>query len=112
MSDKIKDFLKCNYKYVIVLAVGIMILLFSSAGNDKNVRTGNVEKDLCKILEMAVGVGDVDVMLYRNDDNIIEGAIIVAEGAENPETMKMLHDSAVAILNLPEYKIQVLIKQK
>ena len=112
MNDKLRNFLKSNYKYLIILVIGVVILIFSSGNSEKNLCTSNVEKNLCKILEMADGVGDVDVMLNRNENNIIEGAIIVAEGAQNPETMKIIHDSAVAVLGLPDYKIQVLIKHK
>ena len=112
MNDKIKIFLKTNTKYIFILFAGILVLFFSSWEGNKTVKTGNVEKELCKILEMAEGVGDVDVMVNRSSDNVIEGAIIVAEGAENPEIRKALHDSAVAVLDLPDYKIQILIKQK
>lgn len=111
MND-LKNLIKTNYKYCLILFLGILVVIFSSVKSDSNVNKSNVEKELCKILEMSEGVGDVDVMLNKNENNIVEGAIIVADGAENPEIKKILHDSAVAILNLPDYKIQILKKQK
>ena len=61
---------------------------------------------------MAEGVGDVNVMLTFDENNKVEGAIIVAEGAEDISVKKNLHDSAVAVLNLPDYKVKILIKKK
>ena len=37
---------------------------------------------------MAEGVGDVDVMLTFGEKNTVEGAIIVADGAENTSVKK------------------------
>lgn len=111
MNEKITKFLKSKYKYVVLLIVGILFALLSVGGTDDNGST-SLEKKLKNTLEMAEGVGDVDVMLTFDEDNKVEGAIIVAEGAENTSVKKTLHDSAVAVLNLPDYKVQILIKKK
>ena len=88
-----------------------MFILLSAGGTNDNGST-SLEKKLKNTLEMAEGVGDVDVMLTFDENNKVEGAIIVAEGAENTLVKKTLHDSAVAVLNLPDYKVQKLIKKK
>ncbi len=111
MNDKINELLKTRYKYVIFLGLGILLVLFSFGGKDEKNST-SLEKKLKTTLEMAEGVGDVDVMLTFNEENRVEGAIIVAEGAESVATKKLLHDSAVAVLSLPDYKVQILIKKK
>ena len=111
MNEKINEFLKSKYKYVILLAIGILLLLFSVGDVDDSGGT-SLETKLKNTLEMAEGVGDVDVMLAFDENNRVEGAIIVAEGAENVTVKKTLHDSAVAVLNLPDYKVQILIKKK
>lgn len=111
MNDKIVELLKSKYKYVVLLIVGILCVLLSVGGTEDTTST-SLEKKLKNTLEMAEGVGDVDVMLTFDEKNQVEGAIIVADGAENITVKKTLHDSAVAVLNLPDYKVQILIKKK
>lgn len=111
MNNKITELLRSKYKYFVFLFVGILCVLLSVGGSDDKMDT-NLEKKLKNTLEMAEGVGDVDVMLTFDEKNQVEGAIIVADGAENTAVKKTLHDSAVAVLNLPDYKVQILIKKK
>ncbi len=109
---KITDLLQKNIKYFVLVLVGIVcVILAAVPGNDGN-NFSNVEKRLKTTLEMAEGVGEVDVMLTFDENKKVEGAIIVAEGAENTSVKKNLHDSAVAVLNLPDYKVKILIKKK
>ena len=109
---KITDFLQKNLKYVLLLVTGIVCVLFTTIPNTGEAKNTDVEKRLKTTLEMAEGVGDVDVMLTFDENNKVEGAIIVAEGAEDISVKKSLHDSAVAVLSLPDYKVKILIKKK
>lgn len=112
MNDKLTELLKSKYKYVALLMVGVLCVALSMGGT-KDASSGiSLEKKLKNTLEMVEGVGDVDVMLSFDEENQVSGAIIVAEGAENITVKKTLHDSAVAVLNLPDYKVQILIKKK
>lgn len=111
MDKKIKELLKSKYKYVLFLIIGIMFMLFSTGiSSDKS--STSLEDKLKNTFEMTEGVGDVDVMLSFNEEKQVEGAIIVAEGARDINIKKTLHDSAVAVLGLPDYKVQILIKKK
>ena len=109
---KITDLLQKNFKYVALILVGVVCVIFASVPGNGSSKSASVEKRLKTTLEMAEGVGDVDVMLTFDENNKVEGAIIVAEGAENTSVKKNLHDSAVAVLNLPDYKVKILIKKK
>lgn len=111
MSDYVSEFVKKNLKLVILVVIGIALMFVSSLGN-KDTANESIEKCLKTTLEMAEGVGEVDVMVTFGNDNKAEGAIIVAEGASDARIKKMLHDSAVSVLNIPEYKVQVLTKKK
>ena len=111
MNEKIREFLKSKYKYVIFLIIGILCMLFSFGFTEDKSGT-SIEKKLKNTLEMTEGVGDVDVMLTFDENNQVEGAIIVADGARDINIKKTLHDSAVAVLGLPDYKVQILIKKK
>lgn len=111
MNEKIKKILNTKYKYIIFLIAGILCVFFSAGFTDDKSGT-SLEKKLKNTLEMTEGVGDVDVMLTYDEENKIEGAIIVADGARDIEIKKTLHNSAVAVLGLPDYKVQILIKKK
>ena len=110
MNENIKNLIKSNAKYVILILVGVFILILPSVGEHNSINT--VETELKSILEMVEGVGDIDVMVTFEGDNAVKGAIIVAEGAEDTIIRKMLQDSAVSVLNLPEHKVKVLTKKK
>lgn len=112
MNEKINILIKSKYKYVAILMAGVLCVVFSMGTSESNLKHDNLEEKLKNTLELAEGVGDVDVMLSLNSENQVEGAIIVAEGAGNMSVKKILHDSAVAVLGLPDYKVQVLIKKK
>ena len=111
MNDYVSGFVKKNLKLVILVVIGV-VLMFVPSLNSKDSGNGSIEKCLKTTLEMAEGVGEVDVMVTFGNDNKAEGAIIVAEGASDARIKKMLHDSAVSVLNIPEYKVQVLTKKK
>ena len=109
---KIIEIVQKNSKYLILVVVGILCIMFSSLSDNGGSLCTSTEKKLKTTFEMAEGVGDVDVMLTFDENNKVEGAIIVAEGAEEASVRKKIHDSAVAVLNLPDYKVQILIKKK
>lgn len=109
---KVTDFFNKNIKIVVLLIAGIMCVILANVPFGNTDSRTSLEKKLKTTLEMAEGVGDVDVMLTFDENNRVEGAIIVAEGAQNTSVKKNLHDSAVAVLNLPDYKVQILIKKK
>ncbi len=109
---KITNFINSKNKYYIFLAVGIICVILCALPQGKGVSTVSLEKKLKTTLEMAEGVGDVNVMLTFDENNRVEGAIIVAEGAKTPIIKKSLHNSAVAVLNVPNNKVQVLVKKK
>ena len=111
MSDYVTVFVKKNLKLVILVVIGV-VMMFIPSLNSNDFGNEGIEKCLKTTLEMAEGVGEVDVMVTFGNDNKAEGAIIVAEGASDARIKKMLHDSAVSVLNIPEYKVQVLIKKK
>lgn len=110
MSENILNLLKNNAKYVILILVGIVVLVLPSVGEAG--KNKDIEAELKNILEMVEGVGDLDVMVSFDENNVVKGAIIVAEGAENSIIKKMLQDSAVSVLNLPEHKVRVLTKKR
>lgn len=112
MENKFRDFLKNNTKYLIVLAVGVALIIISSGGGQVEHLSGKIETQLKQTLQMAEGVGDVEIMVTYNEDGSAQGAIIIAEGAKNSGTKKLLLDCATAVLNLPDYKVQILNKKE
>lgn len=111
MKEKVIEFIKNNIVVLILLCAGVFMLAFPSGQKTVPTMT-DVEKTLKLTLEKAEGVGEVDVMVTRGEDGQTIGAIIVAEGVYKPEIKKLVHDSAVSVLNVPAYKVQVLTKRK
>lgn len=110
METKFSEYVGKNIKYILAAALGVVLLIISSA--DITTVSGRVsEKELESTLEMAEGVGNVEVMIAYNDDGSAKGAIIVAEGADNPEVRKTIRDCALAVLGVPDHKIQVMSKK-
>lgn len=109
---KINDFIRKNMKFIILLVAGIICVAFTAVPPGNTDFRTSLEKRLKTTLEMAEGVGDVDVMLTFDENDRVEGAIIVAEGAQNTSVKRDLHDSAVAVLNIPDCKVKILIKKK
>lgn len=111
MDDILKFFKNNNKKYIVLVLLGIVILVFSSLNFDVD-KSDYTEKKLKQMLEETEGVGKVDVMITYDENKIPKGIIVAADGAENADIKKIIHDSAAAVLNVPDYKIQILTKKK
>lgn len=66
----------------------------------------SVEEQLEKTLSSIEGVGNTEVMFLNAPD--MEGVVIVAEGAKNPEVMQYISDAVEALFGIPKHKIIVL----
>ena len=71
---------------------------------------GGTEAALCKILTDIKGVGDVDVMLQYDENDQISGAIVTAEGAEDPVIRNNLVNAVRAVFNIPVSSVMVFEK--
>jgi hypothetical protein len=115
MNEWADKFLKGkNAKYLVLMCVGIMLLIASMPIFGKNSGSGGfdsyTEKRLKKILCEIEGVGDVDVMI-TSKNNVVEGVIIVAGGAEINSVKNNIYNAAVAALGVQPHKIEIFVKK-
>lgn len=71
---------------------------------------GGTEAALCEILTDIKGVGNVDVMLQYDENDQISGAIVTAEGAEDPVIRNNLVNAVRAVFNIPVSSVMVFEK--
>lgn len=98
-----------KYKYpLIVLIVGLVLLLIPS-GSTKSSSDGVSNDDelrLAAILESSRGVGNASVLISEH------GAVVVCDGAANPEVKLSVIKSVEAYTGLGCDEIQVLITRQ
>lgn len=70
------------------------------------------EIKLQTILSKIEGVGSADVMISKNSQNVVEGVIIVASGAEDATTRLHILDAVASLYDLPVDKIAVFRQQE
>ncbi|MBP3484467.1 MAG: hypothetical protein J6K00_05175 [Oscillospiraceae bacterium] len=104
-TEKIKKQLD-KYKYpLLALLLGLVIMLIPS-GKVSADKTDNTAADdeirLETVLQKCEGVGEAKVLLSEN------GAVIVCEGAENPEVRLSIIKAVEAFTGFTSDRIQVL----
>ena len=99
------ELLKKLSKYkipLIALMIGLLLLLIPTGKSEMNV--GTKTNELAAILEQVRGVGEADALVSEN------GAIIVCDGADDPEVRLNVFNAVEAYTGFSCDKIQVLIK--
>lgn len=72
---------------------------------------GGVESRLCNILSDIEGVGEVDVMLQYGEDDRIAGAIVTAEGADDPVVKNNVTNAVMAVFDISASNVEVFEKK-
>ena len=96
------EFVKTNKKYISLLIAGVILFLIPSL-NFKD----STEEKFIDVIKNVQGVGNVEIMVNYGDDGKVEGAVIVAEGADNNAIKKQITDAASTAFGVSSYKIQV-----
>ena len=107
-NKKVLDGLK-KYKYpLIVLIVGLVLLLIPSGSTKSSSDAGlsNDEQRLAAILESSRGVGSANVLISEH------GAVVVCDGAADPEVKLRVVKSVEAYTGLSCDEIQVLLTRQ
>lgn len=95
-------------------------VLVANPDATEEIVASDLEIRLEKLLEQVEGVGQVQVMVYPENergsftslDNFeggaIRGALIVAEGADNPVTVQKIQEAVMALFQVDAHKIKVM----
>lgn len=99
---KIKETVS-KYKYpLLVLAVGVLLLMWPQSGGGDDAAANGEEQRLEAVLESCVGVGECSVLLSDN------GAVIVCDGADSAETKYGVLKAVEAYSGFSSDRIQIL----
>ncbi len=134
LEKQLKKLFGGKYAVLIVLAAGILMLSIGFGDVDlTGALTGKQEKSLefanelerrmVSILSSIDGVGDVNVMIttreavvndrygsqavMKDASPVVEGVIIVAEGASDAVVRQRISEAAIAALSVKPHKLQV-----
>lgn len=103
-------FWKKNKLYLIALCAGVLLLLF--AGRSPGGETNSDAARLKQILSHAQGIGKLEVMVSKDENQRAEGVIVVAQGADDPAIKMQICEAAQTAFGVPLHKIQIYTYKK
>ena len=66
------------------------------------------KKRLTNVLNQMQGVGDVQVMITYQEDDSVEGVVVVAEGGDNAVVVRNITEVVQALFDVDAHKIKVI----
>lgn len=122
MFKKILSDPETKDKYIKVLAlliIGTVLLLsfdvFTKNHDERRQiidEDGGIEAELCIMLSDINGVGEVDVMLQYGEEEQITGAIVTAQGADDPIVKNNVINAVMALFDISAKNVEVFEKTK
>lgn len=107
-------------QWLILLLVGILLVVISIPTKPDNTKTSwensedheinstETEKRLENILSQMQGIENVHVMITYQDKTIVQGVVVVAEGATNGVVVQKITDVVRALFDVDSHKIKVI----
>lgn len=120
MENKFSKIFGKKQNWLIVLLIGILLVVVAmptKTQSDTNVIKGyekveetstEIEKRLKKLLENMQDVGDVEVMITYEDREIVEGVVVLADGADNAVVVRNITEVVQALFDVDSHKIKVI----
>ena len=101
-------------EWMMILLVGVLLIVISiptkkesSTTFEDNYET-NLEQRLAETLKKMKYVGDVHVMITYQEDEKIEGIVILSEGAQNAVVVRNITEVVQALFDVDSHKIKVI----
>lgn len=99
-------------QWLLVALVGILLVVIAiptqSTGSNVIETSSEVEKRLEEMLTKVDGVGEVSVMITFQEDDIVEGIVVVAEGGEQAVVVQKITEVVQALFPVDSHKIKVI----
>ena len=99
---------------LIIISVAILsfdVFTLSKDGRKQIVdEDGGMEAELCMMLSDIRGVGEVDVMLQYDEEDKVTGAIVTAQGADDPVVRNNVINAVMALFDLSATSVEVFEK--
>lgn len=104
--------MKFNKKHLLILLLfGVLLLVIAIPTGESTSQTSqgtDVEKRLTNVLNQMQGVGDVQVMITYQEDDSVEGVVVVAEGGDNAVVVRNITEVVQALFAVDSHKIKVI----
>lgn len=120
MENKLSKFLPKKNQWLIVLLIGILLVVIaiptnpdSSAETEvryetEDINATDLESRLENLLTNMQGVGKVQVMMTFQEDDTVEGIVVLAEGAGNAVVVRNITEVVQALFDVDAHKIKVI----
>lgn len=120
MESKFMKYLPKKNQWLIVLLVGILLVVIAlptkSSSNSEleieyqetNENATEEEKRLESILSKMQNVGDVHVMITYQEDDKVQGVVVIAEGGGNAVVVRNIMEVVQALFSVDSHKIKVI----
>lgn len=120
MESKFMKYLPKKNQWLIVLLVGILLVVIAlptkSSSNsgleieyeESNENATEEEKRLESILSNMQNVGDVHVMITYQEDDKVQGVVVIAEGGGNAVVVQNIMEVVQALFSVDSHKIKVI----
>lgn len=124
LENKWSRLLPKKNQWLVVLLIGILLLVIAMPTNKQTDTAWGAESvgaeesatDLEKRLEQLLGkmqnVGEVHVMMTFQEDYIVEGIVVIAEGGGKPVVVREITGVLQALFEVDSHKIKVIEKKK
>lgn len=124
LENKWSRLLPKKNQWLVVLLIGILLLVIAMPTNKQTDTAWSAESvgaeesttDLEKRLEQLLGkmqnVGEVHVMMTFQEDYIVEGIVVIAEGGGKPVVVREITGVLQALFEVDSHKIKVIEKKK
>lgn len=120
MKNKLRNILQKKNGWMILLLVGILLVVIampvkkssdnsiSEAFGATEANNTDMEKRLEDLLSQMPGVGEVHVMITYQQDEVVEGIVVLAEGGKNAVVVRNITDVVQALFDVDSHNIKVI----
>ena len=104
--------MKVNKNHLVLfLLVGILLIVIAIPTDTRDIQTAtgtSMESRLEKVLGQMSGVGNVSVMITYQEDEMVQGVAVVAEGGDNAVVVRNITEVVQALFDVDSHKIKVI----
>ena len=120
MENIVSKILGKKHQWIIILRVGILLIVVAlptKKETDSKIIAGHnigdetsteIEIRLKKLLENMQEVGKVDVMITYQEHDVVEGVVVLAEGADDAVVVRNITAVVQALFDVDSHKIKVI----
>lgn len=124
MESKFEKFLPKKSQWLVILLVGVLLVVIAIPTNTESDQgtfdvydevensATDMEKRLENLLGQMQGVGEVHAMITYQEDEMVEGIVVIAEGGGNAVVVRNITEVVQALFAVDSHKIKVIEKNQ